>query len=157
MATHSSVLAWRIPWTEEPGGLQSIGSQRVRCDRSDSIHIPQTCPPEDRKLGINTPTLFSCPQGCSHSCAWCLCTWVCCKGRRLPQALENSLRQESWETQHALKMGLSQQTPRDITYIRNLKHDTCELIYETDSQTYKTLYSYERGKGCRRDKLGVWD
>ena len=28
MATHSSILAWRIPWTEEPGGLQSIGSQR---------------------------------------------------------------------------------------------------------------------------------
>ena len=29
MATHSSSLAWRIPWTEEPGGLQSTGSQRV--------------------------------------------------------------------------------------------------------------------------------
>ena len=29
MATHSSILAWRIPWTEEPGRLQSIGSQRV--------------------------------------------------------------------------------------------------------------------------------
>ena len=29
MATHSSILAWRIPWTEEPGGLQSIGLQRV--------------------------------------------------------------------------------------------------------------------------------
>ena len=29
MATHSSVLAWRIPWTEEPGRLQSIGSQKV--------------------------------------------------------------------------------------------------------------------------------
>ena len=29
VATHSSILAWRIPWTEEPGGLQSIGSQRV--------------------------------------------------------------------------------------------------------------------------------
>ena len=29
MATHSSVLAWRIPWTEEPGGLQSMGLQRV--------------------------------------------------------------------------------------------------------------------------------
>ena len=29
MATRSSVLAWRIPWTEEPGGLQSMGSQRV--------------------------------------------------------------------------------------------------------------------------------
>ena len=32
MATHPSVLAWRIPWTEEPGGLQSMGSQRVRHD-----------------------------------------------------------------------------------------------------------------------------
>ena len=32
MATHSSILAWRIPWTEEPGELQSIGSQRVRHD-----------------------------------------------------------------------------------------------------------------------------
>ena len=32
MATHSSILAWRIPWTEEPGGLQSMGSQRVGYD-----------------------------------------------------------------------------------------------------------------------------
>ena len=32
MATNSNILAWRIPWTEEPGRLQSIGSQRVGCD-----------------------------------------------------------------------------------------------------------------------------
>ena len=32
MAAHSSILAWRIPWTEEPGGLQSMGSQRVGHD-----------------------------------------------------------------------------------------------------------------------------
>ena len=32
MATHSSILAWRIPWTEERGGLQSMGSQRVGHD-----------------------------------------------------------------------------------------------------------------------------
>ena len=32
MATHSSILAWRIPWTEEPGWLQSTGSQRVGHD-----------------------------------------------------------------------------------------------------------------------------
>ena len=32
MATHSSFLAWGIPWTEEPGGLQSMESQRVRHD-----------------------------------------------------------------------------------------------------------------------------
>ena len=32
MATHSGILAWRIPWTEKPGGLQSMGSQRVGHD-----------------------------------------------------------------------------------------------------------------------------
>ena len=32
MATHSRIVAWRIPWTEEPGGLQSMGLQRVRHD-----------------------------------------------------------------------------------------------------------------------------
>ena len=32
MTTHPSILAWRIPWTEEPGGLQSMGSQRVGHD-----------------------------------------------------------------------------------------------------------------------------
>ena len=34
LATHSSILAWRIPWTEEAGGLQSMGSQRVAHDRA---------------------------------------------------------------------------------------------------------------------------
>ena len=37
MVTHSSILAWRIPWTEEPGGLQSTGSQRVRDNRANSL------------------------------------------------------------------------------------------------------------------------
>ena len=41
-ATHSSILAWRIPWTEEPGRLQSMGSQRVRHDWSDLAHT-YTC------------------------------------------------------------------------------------------------------------------
>ena len=35
METHSSILIWRIPWTEEPGGLQPTGSQRVRQDQSN--------------------------------------------------------------------------------------------------------------------------
>ena len=38
MASHSSILAWRIPWTEEPSRLQSIGSQRVRHNRSDLVY-----------------------------------------------------------------------------------------------------------------------
>ena len=38
MAIHSSILTWRIPWTEKPGGLQSVGSQRVRHDWATNIH-----------------------------------------------------------------------------------------------------------------------
>ena len=40
MATHSSILAWRIPWTEEPGGLQFTGSQRVR--QTERLHLENT-------------------------------------------------------------------------------------------------------------------
>ena len=46
MATHFSILAWRIPWMQEPGGLQSMGSQRVRHDGATNtftFHIP-LCP-----------------------------------------------------------------------------------------------------------------
>ena len=39
MAPHSSTLAWKIPWTEEPGGLQSVGSQRVRHDWVTSLSL----------------------------------------------------------------------------------------------------------------------
>ena len=39
MATHPSILAKRIPWTEEPGGLQSIGSQRVGYDQASKHNI----------------------------------------------------------------------------------------------------------------------
>ena len=39
MATHSSILAWRIPWTEEPGGLQSMGSQRDTTEHD--VHAPE--------------------------------------------------------------------------------------------------------------------
>ena len=41
MATHSGVLAWEVPWTEEPGGLQSMGLQRVGHDRETQHHT--TC------------------------------------------------------------------------------------------------------------------
>ena len=39
MANHSSILAWEIPWTEESGGLQSMGSQRVGHDLSNLAHV----------------------------------------------------------------------------------------------------------------------
>ena len=38
MATHFGILAWKIPWTEKPGGLQSRGSKTIRHDQSDLVH-----------------------------------------------------------------------------------------------------------------------
>ena len=40
MATHSSILSWRIPWSEEPGALQSMELQRVRHDWATNTHTP---------------------------------------------------------------------------------------------------------------------
>ena len=49
MATHSSILAWEIPWTEEPGGLQSTGSQKVGHDLVTTFLFDYlfVCYPED--------------------------------------------------------------------------------------------------------------
>ena len=50
MATHSSILAWRIPWTEEPGRLQSVRWQKVRHNRASNTHA---------YLGLKKETKFS--------------------------------------------------------------------------------------------------
>ena len=60
MATHSSILAWRIPWTEEPGGLQSMGSQRVRCN-----------------WATNMPPTHTYIRVCVCVCV-CICVWGVC-------------------------------------------------------------------------------
>ena len=48
MATHSSILAWKIPWSEKPGRLPAMGSQRVGHDRATSLHNFITPPPHAR-------------------------------------------------------------------------------------------------------------
>ena len=49
MATHSSILAWRIPWAEDPGVLQSMGPQRVRHDRVTNTFRVEINESENRK------------------------------------------------------------------------------------------------------------
>ena len=52
MTTHSRILAWEIPWTEEPDGLQSVGSQRVGQDTTERAHtvgITQGWEEEEKK------------------------------------------------------------------------------------------------------------
>ena len=76
METHSSVLAWRIPWAKELGRFQSIGLQRVGCDWSRKIkRIPQW-----------TPTALSPRFELLTYChVWCMCLCVC-----LPQTFESN-------------------------------------------------------------------
>ena len=86
MATHSSILAWRIPWTEEPGGLQSIGVTKSRtqlstqhtvdwlrwkesaCNAGDLGSIPG----QGRSLGEGNgnPLKYSCLENCMDRGAW---------------------------------------------------------------------------------------
>ena len=64
MAPHSSTLAWKIPWTEEPGGLQSMGSQRVRHDWATSLSL--SCIGE----GNGNPLQCSCLENPMDRGAW---------------------------------------------------------------------------------------
>ena len=67
MATHSSILAWRIPWTENPGGLQSMGLQRVRHLLSQCAH-PEGLYPVSLGIGLKVrPRIPSCGKSALSS------------------------------------------------------------------------------------------
>ena len=58
MATHSSILAWEIPWTEEPGGLQSMGPQRATSLSLSPVHSRSLTPlPPAAYICMNTHTI----------------------------------------------------------------------------------------------------
>ena len=64
MAPHSSTLAWKIPWTEEPGGLQSMGSQES--DTTERLHFSLSCIGE----GNGNPLQYSCLENPTGRGAW---------------------------------------------------------------------------------------
>ena len=66
MAPHSSTLAWKIPWTEEPGGLQSMGSLRVGHDWATSLSLSLPCIGE----GNDNPLQCSCLENPRDGGAW---------------------------------------------------------------------------------------
>ena len=64
MTTHSSILAWIIPWTEEPGGLQIMGSQRVDMTEATEhacILLMETYFPPDNLFDLIRPPLYQVP------------------------------------------------------------------------------------------------
>ena len=66
MTPHSGTFAWKIPWTEEPGGLQSMGSQRVRHDWATSLSLFLSCIGE----GNGNPLQCSCLENPRDGGAW---------------------------------------------------------------------------------------
>ena len=66
MAPHSGVLAWKIPWTEEPGRLQSMGSLRVRQTERFHFHFSLSCVRE----GNGNPLQCSCLENPRDGGAW---------------------------------------------------------------------------------------
>ena len=82
MATHSSILAWRIPWTDEPGRLQSLGSQRVGHDRVTNIFTFMVFMVSLSCSGARS-FCFRCHSSMHHGC-------IKCKTRRRPCLLPNA-------------------------------------------------------------------
>ena len=82
MATHSSTLAWKIPWTEEPGRLQSMGLQRVRHDSATSL----SCIGE----GNGSPLQCSCLENPRDSGAWCAAVYGVVQSRTRLKRLSSS-------------------------------------------------------------------
>ena len=66
MAPHSSTLAWKIPWTEEPGGLQSMGSLESDTTERLHFHFSLSCTGE----GNGNPLQCSCPENPRDGGAW---------------------------------------------------------------------------------------
>ena len=80
MATHSSILAWRIPWTEEPGGLQSIVWQRVEHDWNDLARTQLVLPIANFEINLKNfiwrIIALQCCVGFSRITTWISHTWT---------------------------------------------------------------------------------
>ena len=102
MATHSSTLAWKIPWTEEPGRLQSMGSLKSDTTERLHFHLSLSCIGE----GNGNPLLCSCLENPRDGGAWqaAIVYWVAQSRTRLKRlssssSNDNSVCETAKETQ----------------------------------------------------------
>ena len=109
MATHSSTLAWKIPWTEEPGRLQSMGSLRVGHDWTTSLSLTLTRIGE----GNGNPLQCSCLENPRNGGAWWAAIYGVAQSRTRLKRLSSSSsnRWGNWNSGEKKKGYLSQVTP----------------------------------------------
>ena len=86
MAPHSSTLAWKIPWTEEPGSLQSMGSLWVSMTEQLHFHFSLSCTGE----GNGTPLQCSCLENPRDGGAWWAAGYGVAQGRTRLKRISSS-------------------------------------------------------------------
>ena len=92
MATHSSVLAWRIPWTEKPGRLQSMGSLRVDTTEQLPFHFSLSCIGK----GNGNPLQCSCLENPRDGRAWWAAVYGITQSRTRLKQLSSSSSSRRW-------------------------------------------------------------
>ena len=105
MAPHSSTLAWKIPWAEEPGGLQSVGLRRVRHDWVTSLSLFTLCIGE----GNGNPLQCSCLENPRDRGAWWAAVYGVAQSRTRLKWLSSSMPQKrrKWQPTPVLLPGKS--------------------------------------------------
>ena len=114
MAPHSSTLAWKIPWMEEPGGLQSMGSLRVRHDWETSLSLFTSCIGE----GNGNPLQYSCLENPRDGGA----CWAAVDGVA-----------QSWTRLKWLSSSIVHEVTKQWTWLNNFHFTSCiiYIFYET--------------------------
>ena len=118
MMTHSSILAWKIPWREEPGGLRSMGSLRVRHDGASSLsHIGE---------GNGTPLQCSCLETPRDGGAWWAAVYGVAQSRtRLKRFSSSSSHCRASGVKASRHSSLEGSVLRDLTQVIQEKRSPC--------------------------------
>ena len=140
MATHSSTLAWKIPWMEEPGRLQSMGWLRVRHDWATSLSLFTSCIGE----GNGNPLQCSCLENPRDGRAWWAAVYGVAQSRTQLKRLSSSSNSLS---RRARSLALNWHIITSF-YIPLIK----PILWPAQQQGGREVYSW--GWGCRPEQRG---
>ena len=125
MASQSSTLAWKIPWMEEPGRLQSMGSLRVGHDWATSLYFSLSCIGEDN----GNPLQCSCLENTRDGGAWWAAVSGVAQSRTwLKRRSSSSSSSSHWSGECILFHPLSERRIRSGLYKCGLDHSTIYVI-----------------------------
>ena len=130
MATHSNILAWRIPWTEETGGLQSIGSQRVRHDWTCMTCTVRGREKKKKKVFLTVCSFQMCSGSKHLGNKYFICIlWISKLGLR--NIAKFKVEYEGWESPWTEETGgLASMGLQRVRHVWTTKHTLCITLYK---------------------------